>query len=658
MADRFYVTTPIYYSNDAPHLGHAYTTIAADTLARWHRLKGVPTRFLTGVDEHGQKVMRAAEKLGRTPQEHVDALAEPYQALWRRLDISHDDFIRTTEPRHQAVVKAILQRLYDDGEIYADTYEGWYSTSEERFWMEKDLIDGRCPLSGNPVEWISEKNYFFRMSKYADQLRKWVADHPDFVQPESRKNELLGYLDKEVGDLCISRPKERMSWGIPLTFDDDYVTYVWFDALINYISAIGHGVDQATFERWWPASYHLVGKDILTTHAVYWSTMLFALGLSPARCLYAHGWWTVEGRKMSKTTGNVVKPDLLLDAYGPDAVRYFVLREIAFGADGDFAHENLLLRYNSDLANDLGNLAHRGLSMTEKWLGGVVPTATWTDDEEALQALATETAATYARQIEAAQFKDAIETLLVLVRAGNKYIDTQQPWALNKANDLARLGTVMRAVLEVCRLAATLISPICPCKATELLERLTTQATLEGAERLDRLTEGAALTVGDPLFPRLRELPEPIAAALASLDQAALDKEAEAARAKKKAKKERARKKQKDEAAGGMATFEDFQKLRFVTGTVLAAEKHPDADRLLVVRVDVGEADPRTIVAGIAKRYAPDDLVGLQVVVVANLKPAKLRGVTSQGMLLAAGSEGVLGMATITEAVANGTVVR
>ena len=658
MADRFYVTTPIYYSNDAPHLGHAYTTIAADVLSRWHRLKGSETWFLTGVDEHGQKVMRAAEKLGRTPQEHVDALVEPYKALWKRLDIAYDDFIRTTEPRHQAVVQAILQRLYDEGDIYADTYEGWYSTSEERFWMEKDLIDGKCPLSGNPVEWISEKNYFFKMAKYADRLRQWVVDHPDFVRPESRRNELLGYLDKDVGDLCISRPKSRMGWGIPLAFDADYVTYVWFDALINYISAIGYGDDASRFGTWWPASYQLVGKDILTTHAVYWSTMLFALGLTPAHCLYAHGWWTVEGRKMSKTTGNVVKPDLLLDAYGPDAVRYFVLREIAFGADGDFAHQNLLLRYNSDLANDLGNLAHRGLTMTEKWLGGVVPVSAPGPAEAELQDLATETVATFSEQLEAAAFKDAIETLLVLVRAGNKYIDTQQPWALNKAGDTARLATVMRTVLEVVRVATTLISPICPSKATDLLQRMGSHPTLVHLDQLDQLETGAALTVGDPLFPRLRELPAVITDALAALDQVSLEKEAEEARAKKKAKKERARKKHKEQAAGGPVTFEDFQKLRFVTGTVLAAEKHPDADRLLVVKVDVGEADPRTVVAGIADKYAPEDLVGMQVIVVANLKPAKLRGVTSQGMLLAAGEKGVLGMATISEAVANGTVVR
>ncbi|MDP6934363.1 MAG: methionine--tRNA ligase, partial [Myxococcota bacterium] len=374
---RFYVTTPIYYLNGPPHIGHAYTTIAADVATRWNRLSGRDAFMLTGTDEHGQKVFRSAQARGVSPQQHVDELTLPFQALLERVQITHRDFIRTTEERHIVVVKAVLQHLFDRGEIYADDYEGWYSTSAERFWTEKDLVDGKCPDSGQAVEWIKERNYFFRMSKYADQLRTHIEENPDFIRPAARKREVLGYLRKEVGDLCISRPKSRLAWGIPLPFDEDYVTYVWFDALLNYISVLGYHPDPAQrgpdFDQYWPADVHLVGKDILTTHAVYWSTMLFALGLQPTRCLYAHGWWTMAGEKISKSLGNTVDPFLLADAYGVDALRYHLMREIQFGGDGTFSHETFLLRYNADLANDLGNLAHRALSMTGKWLGSVVP---------------------------------------------------------------------------------------------------------------------------------------------------------------------------------------------------------------------------------------------------------------------------------------------
>ena len=332
---RFYITTPIYYVNDKPHVGHAYTTVAADVLARWNRMNGRPVTFLTGTDEHGQKVMEAAAKRGISPMEHVDSMAPAFQALWTRLNISHDDFIRTTQPRHTLVVQRILQRLFDQGDIYEDAYEGWYSTAAERFWTEKDLVDGKCPDTGQPVEWVRERNYFFRMGKYADQLRTWIDTHPGFLRPENRRNEVLGYLRKDVGDLCISRTKARMSWGIELPFDKDFVTYVWFDALSNYISAVGYTTDEARFEEHWPADVHLMGKDILTTHSVYWSTMLFALGLEPADIIYAHGWWTVEGQKMSKSLGNAVDPHLLIDCYGTDPLRYFLMREIPFGLDGE-----------------------------------------------------------------------------------------------------------------------------------------------------------------------------------------------------------------------------------------------------------------------------------------------------------------------------------
>ncbi len=644
----FYITTPIYYVNDAPHLGHAYTTVAADVLARYHRLRGEDTWFLTGTDEHGQKVLEAARARGITPQQHVDELCRPYKALWERLGITYSDFIRTTEPRHTAVVQAILQELYDRGEIYRDTYAGWYSVHEERFFTEKDLVDGKDPIGHREVEWLEEANYFFRMSKYADTLRAWVAEHPDFVRPASRRNELLGYLKKEVGDLCISRPRARLPWGVPLPFDGDYVTYVWFDALINYISAAGYRSDEARFRQLWPASYQLVGKDILTTHAVYWSAMLFALGLQPADCLYAHGWWTVEGRKMSKSLKNVVDPNLLIDAYGADAVRYFLLREIHFGHDGDFSHGKLLELYNAELANDLGNLAHRSLSMIGKWLGGAVPEAgPDRGGDAALKALAAQTVADYHRLLGAASFKEALGAVMTLSRAGNKYIDTEEPWRLNREGDTERLAAVMRNTLEVCRIAGTLLAPFCPDKSAELLDRLGLGGPdLAALSSFYGLSGGGPLRLGDPLFPRMSELPAIIAATL----ERALGDEVPKPPGKKK--------KHKKKSPTGPVSFADFQKLDLRAARILGAERHPDADRLLVLQVDIGEAQPRQIVAGIAGRYSPEELVGTGVIVVANLEPAVIRGVESQGMVLAAGGASIQSLASTLDPVAPGTPIR
>ncbi|MEC8192299.1 MAG: methionine--tRNA ligase [Myxococcota bacterium] len=659
MTDNFYITTPIYYVNDKPHLGHAYTTIAADVVTRWHRLNGRPAYFLTGTDEHGQKVFEAAAKRGISPQQHVDELCEPFKALWARMDIQHDDFIRTTEPRHTRVVQDVLQTLVDNGDIYTADYEGWYSTSAERFWTEKDLVDGKCPDTGTKVEWIKEKNYFFRMSKYADRLRAYIAEHPDFLRPASRKNEVLGYLKKDVGDLCISRPKTRLPWGIPFPMDPEYVTYVWFDALLNYISAIGYhpGGSTPDFERWWPASYHLVGKDILTTHSVYWSTMLFAMGLSPAKCLYAHGWWTIEGNKMSKSIGNVVDPHLLIDCYGSDAVRYFLMREIAFGADGDFSHTGFMTRYNADLANDLGNLAHRALSMTTKWLGGAVPPLDDnTDADNALQRVADEAVEGFCRRIEGMQIAAALESLWTLVQAGNKYIDDMEPWKLNREGASDRLAGVMRRCLEICRVAAVLLSPVAPNKGRELASKLgMVDLTVSGVQSLDQLTTHAAVDAGEPLFPRMAELPERIQTVLAG----ALPEKAEQAAAKAVAKKQKQEAPVAEEAeqSNPYIQFEDFLKVQLKVGEIVEAEKHPNADRLLALKVEVGEDRPRSIVAGIAAKYSPDDLVGKKIVIVANLKPRKLRGVLSEGMLLAATGSELEGLVTVDPGVNFGSTV-
>ncbi len=652
----FYITTPLYYVNDAPHIGHAYTTVAADVIARYRRLKGDDVHFLTGTDEHGQKVMEAAQKRGLTTQAHVDELVKRFQQLWKRLEITHDDFIRTTETRHTTVVQEVLQDCFDRDLIYKDGYAGWYSTSEERFWTEKDVVEGpdgtkRCPSSGQPVEWVEEENYFFRMSSFADQLRSWLASNPDWIKPESRRNEVLGALKKEVGDLCISRPKTRLPWGIPLPFDDDYVTYVWFDALLNYISAIGFKRDEATFAKRWPADWQLLGKDILTTHTLYWGTMLFACGVPPAKRLYAHGWWTVEGQKMSKSLGNVVDPNLLIDAYGADSVRYVLMAEKSFGADGDFSHKNTQLRYNADLANDIGNLAHRSLSMTAKWLGGRVPPLDAnTADDNALQVRVNEAVAAFDTALEEMETKSALEALVDIARAGNKYVDTQAPWALNKRGETERLAGVMRRTLELCRICTTLLLPFCPNKGAELLDRLGCEPTLVNVAQLNGLTEGKELSVGEPLFPRMQELPPVIAEALARVG-GNLKSLGGAPKKKKKKKKEPAGPKPP-------ITFDDFSKVEMKAGRVLSAEKHPDADRLLVLQVEVGEDKARQIVAGIASKYSPDELVGLGVIVVTNLEPVAIRGVESQGMLLAAGGKAVVAMATTSDEVEPGTVVR
>ena len=659
MSDNFYITTPIYYVNDKPHLGHAYTTIAADVLTRWHRLNGREAYFLTGTDEHGQKVFEAATKRGISPQQHVDELSEPFKELWKRLEIQHDDFIRTTEKRHTSVVQDVLQRLIDEGDIYTADYEGWYSKSAERFWTEKDLVDGRCPDDGTKVEWIKEKNYFFRMSKYADQLRDYIADNPAFLQPPSRKNEVLGYLKKEVGDLCISRPKARLPWGIPFPMDPEYVTYVWFDALLNYISAIGFHPDGSSeaFNKWWPASYHLVGKDILTTHSVYWSTMLFAMGQRPAQCLYAHGWWTIEGQKMSKSIGNVVDPHLLIDCYGSDAVRYFLMREILFGADGDFSHLGFMTRYNADLANDLGNLAHRALSMTAKWLNSEIPALDPnTEADDTLQGVADDAFKRFVSAIEGMQISTALESVWTLVQAGNKYIDDMEPWKLNREGQTERLAGVMRRCLEICRFAAVLMSPVAPNKGRELGEKLGV-GTLNvlNVQSLDQLQAGIKVAPGEPLFPRMTELPTRIQAAL----EGALPDKAQEAAAKSEAKKKKQEAPVAEETVqtDPFIQFEDFMKVQLKVGEIVEAEKHPNADRLLALKVEVGEDRPRSIVAGIAAKYSAEELIGKKIVIVANLKPRKLRGVLSEGMLLAATGSELEGLVTVDGDVNFGSTV-
>jgi methionyl-tRNA synthetase len=506
MSEPFYITTPIYYVNDEPHLGHAYTTVVADVLARYAHLRGREVFFLTGTDEHGQKVQQAVQNQGVGEQAYVDGMVERFRGLWRDLHIDYQDFIRTTEPRHVRVVQTILQRLWDQGEIYKGDYVGWYCVPDERFWTEKDLEDGNCPDCGRPVEQLSEPNYFFRMSTYQDWLIGYINDHPAFIQPETRRNEVLGYLQKPLGDLCISRPTARLSWGIPLPFDEDYVTYVWFDALINYVTAPGYLSDRERFDRYWPQVMHLIGKDILITHCVYWPTMLKAAGLSQPRTIFAHGWWTIEGEKMSKSRGNVVKPLALAQAYGVDAFRYFLLREMTFGRDADFSEAGFVQRYESELANDLGNLLHRIVNMIGRYCNGRVPEPQVTKvNSTILREQCQVTASRVLSHAEHLRLNTALTNAMDAVNKINGYLEETAPWSL--ARQRGRQGevdNVLYTAAEALRLVSVLLWPVLPERITELWRRLgwAQPESLRDGLQWGALQPGTEVVEGPPLFPR------------------------------------------------------------------------------------------------------------------------------------------------------------
>ena len=609
----FYVTTPIYYVNDQPHIGHAYTTILADVLARYHRLLGEPTFFLTGADEHGQKVQRAAEAHGVTPQEHCDRTVQRFQELWQKLETTHDDFIRTTEPRHTQVVQDILQDLHDRGEIYASDYEGWYCVPCERFFTAKDLADKQCPECGREGERLVERNYFFRMSRYQDWLVEYIQAHPDFIQPAHRRQETLGFLRAPLGDLCISRPKSRLSWGIELPFDSEYVTYVWFDALVNYISAIGYGADPARFERWWPASCQLIGKDILTTHTVYWPTMLKAIGVPMPRSIFAHGWWLVGASKMSKSVGNVVNPMAMAEQYGVDAFRYFLMAEMTLGQDASFTEQAFATRYNADLANDLGNLASRALKMIRRQLDAVLPAPATPGDDEADLRQAAGAAVTHMHECLAKmQLDKGIAQVMAAVREGNRYFERMAPWKLKKPEQRPALKRVLYHTAESLRIVSGLLFPVMPAKMAELRRALgmaddELQPRFANLEEWNRLREGQQVLDLAPLFPRV-DMPRPPEPEPVS---------------------------ESTSEAPARIDLDLFRQVQLRVATVTAAETVKGAAKLLRIEVDMG-AETRTLVAGIAAHYTPDSLIGKRVVVVANLEPATLFGVRSDGMLLAA----------------------
>ena len=639
---KFYITTPIYYVNDEPHLGHAYTTIIADVLARYHRTMGDSVLFLTGTDEHGQKVEQAAKARQLSPQVHCDEMVLRYESLWEKLNISHDDFIRTTEPRHTKVVQRILQNIFDAGEIYADDYEGWYSVHDERFWTEKDLVDGQDPVSGREVIQISERNYFFRMSQYQEWLVDHIETHPEFIRPSSRRNEILGFLKKPLNDLCISRPKSRLEWGIELPFDPEYVCYVWFDALINYITAPGYLEDDRSFEKWWPASCHLIGKDILTTHCVYWPTMLKAMGLPMPETIMGHGWWMVDEQKMSKSLGNVIRPLELAEKYGVDGFRYFLAREMVLGLDGSFTEKGFVQRYNSELANDLGNLLNRTVVMTHRYLDGITPQVDLSHPAlDGPREQGEKTVQKVRRCLAEFNPNGILDSIWELVRAANKYAEVQGPW--NLAKDPARkedLEATLYGLLETMRYLAVLTFPVMPGKASEMWRQLGLDSEIS-EHRIDGLTPwgglaaGTKVVPGEPVFPRIdtQDLgdsgPEP------------------------RQKEEKAMSDEKEE----LISFKDFQKLKLRVASITEAERVEGADRLLKLKVSLG-AETRQLVAGVAEHYEPDTLIGRKIVVLTNLEPATIRGVESQGMLLAASSSEGLALLQPDSDLADGSEVR
>ncbi len=667
MPKKFYITTPIYYVNDVPHIGHAYTTIAADVMARYHRLKGDPVFFLTGTDEHGQKVEKAAQEKGRTPQEHADLLSKNFKRLWEKLEITNDAFIRTTDREHVAVVQELLQALYDKGEIERRTYEGWYCTPDERFWTEKEIREGRCPDCGRPVERITEDNYFFLMSRYQDRLVKHITDNAGFIRPESRRNEVLGFLRSQaLGDLCISRPKARLSWGIELPFDRDFVTYVWFDALVNYLSATRYLSPAAEGSRepaarqsfWWPADHHLVGKDILTTHSVYWSAMLMALGLDLPGNIFAHGWWTRDGQKMSKSIGNVVDPHEVVDAYGADAFRYFVLREVPFGLDGDFSTETFVTRFNTELANDLGNLLSRVMTMVGKYFGGKIPAAgpELPGDRE-LRATARAIPAAVEEDLSSLSFNRYLQSAWQLVTRANRYVEENAPWTLAKKNDLERLGTVLYNLAESLRLIALHLAPVIPGTSGKIWKAIGMEQRLDEA-RLDAVLDwgglrpGAAIRPGEQLFPRI-DTKKPSGHGSTRMDTDK-NKKKEGNKMEANAQEQAAA---KPAAEPELIGIEDFAKVQLRIGKIVSAERVEKSEKLIKLSVDIG-TETRQVVAGIGKHYSPEQLLDKQIVIVANLKPAKLMGVESQGMLLAAGSGDVLSVVTPDREIKPGAKVK
>ncbi len=630
MSKTFYVTTPIYYVNSDPHIGSAYTTIVADVVARYKRMMGYDTFFLTGTDEHGQKILRAAKEKGLEPQEFVDDLAAKFVKLWKKLDISNDLFIRTTDDYHVKTVQSFFQKIYDNEDIYLGKYEGWYCVHDETFWTEKDMgPDKLCPVCHRPLEHVEEENYFFKLSKYTKPLLEYFKTHSDFVEPDFRRNEMMKILEGGLDDISVSRTS--FNWGISLPFDPKHVIYVWFDALINYISAIGYDRDDEMFNKYWPADVHFVGKEINRFHSLIWPAMLMSAGLPLPKKIFAHGWLTVNGEKISKSKGNAVDPRILVDAYGLDAVKYYLLRDISFGNDGDFSEDNLIVRINADLANDLGNLVHRTLSMVNQNFSELPSPKVESAVDEDLKNLLLKTIDDYFKYMEKFKFTESLTQIWDLIKFSNKYVDLTEPWLLAKdPSKHERLETVLYNLVDVMRNVSIMLSPIMVKTAQNLSNKINQKIDVN-LLGWHKTVSGVKTEVGDPLFPRIDTTIWKKVIKMVETNEQVSDKKSE-------------------------ITIEDFAKLDLRVARIKQAERVPKSDKLVRLLLDIA-GEERQIVAGIGAVYAPESLIGREVIVIYNLKPAKLMGIDSNGMLLAAKDGGKLRILTVDGFVETGAKI-